>query len=434
MTGEAAQLAALLDRLAKTEWLSPDEIAQGQRHQFAALSAHHARHSGQFARRLANAGLAPEEAATPGGFERLGLLTRHELQTAPDLFADAVPEDHGRIFTTHSSGSTGRPVMCRRTALNQLDWLAITMRDHGWHRRDLSGRLCAIRPYVPEVRLAADWGPPANLLHKTGPSLAIPIRTPFARQIELLGKFRPHSLIVFPSGLAALLRHIEREGASMEELREIRTVSEALPDGLREEVRRVLGVPIRDVYSGEEAGYIALQCPVSGLYHTMAEMLIIEILDAEGRPCAPGETGHVIITDLRNFATPLIRYDIGDMAEAGEPCPCGRGLPTLRRIRGRVRNLVTYPDGHRAWPVIGMENFRRHAPIAQYQIVQIDRETIEVRLVLDAPMTAAQETALADNILTSLGHRFTLRFAVQEGPLALGGTGKYEEFLSLLSD
>jgi len=60
--------------------------------------------------------------------------------------------------------------------------------------------------------------------------------------------------------------------------------------------------------------------------------------------CA-GQVGRVVVTDLHNFATPLIRYDLGDYAEMADTCPCGRGLPALKRIMGRRRNMVRLPDG-----------------------------------------------------------------------------------------
>ena len=53
----------------------------------------------------------------------------------------------------------------------------------------------------------------------------------------------------------------------------------------------------------------------------------------------------MVITDLHNFAMPLIRYEIGDYAEAGDLCPCGRGLPVITRIVGRVHNMLTLPSG-----------------------------------------------------------------------------------------
>src|SRR6185295_14515719 len=98
------------------------------------------------------------------------------------------------------------------------------------------------------------------------------------------------------------------------------------------------GVGVVDVYSSEECGQIALQCPEHEQYHVQSESVLVEVLDDEGRPCAPGTIGRVVLTTLQNFAMPLIRYDIGDFAEPGPACPCGRALPVLTRIVGRVRN------------------------------------------------------------------------------------------------
>ena len=78
------------------------------------------------------------------------------------------------------------------------------------------------------------------------------------------------------------------------------------------------------MYSSQEVGYIALQCPENESYHIQAENVLVEILDDDGLPCEPGEVGRVVVTALHNLATPLLRYDIGDYAEVGSPCSCGR--------------------------------------------------------------------------------------------------------------
>jgi phenylacetate-CoA ligase len=78
----------------------------------------------------------------------------------------------------------------------------------------------------------------------------------------------------------------------------------------------------------------------------MAECLVVEVVDADGKPCPPGEMGSILVTDLFNYAMPLIRYRVGDMGaiKAGE-CPCGRGLPMLERIEGRVTDFLVGKDG-----------------------------------------------------------------------------------------
>jgi phenylacetate-CoA ligase len=193
----------------------------------------------------------------------------------------------------------------------------------------------------------------------------------------------------------------------------------------------VLGVRIVDGYSAQEVGAIALECPESGLYHVHAESLIVEVLNAEGRACAPGETGRVVVTDLHNFATPLIRYELRDSAEVGPAagCACGRRLPTLTRVLGRQRNMVVLPNGQRHWPLVGLHHYREVAKILQYQLIQHDLENVEMRLVTEAPLDPAAEAHLREIVQQALGHPFAIRFSYVAGELARGAGGKFEEFV-----
>jgi phenylacetate-CoA ligase len=214
------------------------------------------------------------------------------------------------------------------------------------------------------------------------------------------------------------------------QLKEVRTIGETFSGGLKARCENDFALKAVDLYSAQEVGVIALQCPVSGLYHVQAESLIVEVLNDEGAPCSEGEVGRVVVTDLHNFATPIIRYEIRDYAEVGGACPCGRGLPTLKRILGRRRNMVTLPDGSKHWPTVGFHAFRDIAPIRQYQAVQHSLDTVEMRLVVDAPLSGEQEALLRTVIQAALGYPFTLRFSYHDGELPKTRGGKFEEFIS----
>ena len=176
---------------------------------------------------------------------------------------------------------------------------------------------------------------------------------------------------------------------------------------------------------------IALQCPEHPHYHVQAESLLVEVLGSDGAPCGPGETGRLVVTPLNNFATPLIRYEIGDYAEVGEACSCGRGLPVLNRILGRVRNMATLPSGETFWPRFYSDDLAKVAPIRQVQLVPRSVHDIDVRLVVARPLTAEEEERLKSVILEYLGHPFTLGFTyVDEIPRSAGG--KYEDFVSVV--
>jgi phenylacetate-CoA ligase len=191
-------------------------------------------------------------------------------------------------------------------------------------------------------------------------------------------------------------------------------------------------VEVVDMYSSQEVGIIALQCPVSGLYHVQSESLLVEVLNDDGLPCKPGEIGRIVITDLHNFATPIIRYEIRDYAEAGPACPCGRGLRTLARIMGRRRNMVVFPNGERHWPLLGAYRFREIADIKQYQAIQHALDDIEIRLVVEHALSSEQEQRLTAIIHRALGHEFALRFSYFNQELAKTRGGKFEEFVSLV--
>lgn len=429
--GASAALAALVRTLDETQWLPPEEIAAQQRRQLSLLAAHAARHSPQFRARLEAAKLAPDDLAAPDGLRRLPPLRRRDIQAAGEaLFCTEAPKRHLPFTERRTSGSTGEPVAVRRTAVNGLVWAAHTIREHFWHGRDLAGRVSAIRAGRREYRVVQNWGRPMSLLFETGPAQIIPIETGLEQQMARLAEFRPTNLILYPSNLEALAEAALSDGFALPGLEHLRTVGEMVPQHLRDLAREAFGFTIEDMYSSEECGVIAVQCPVSGLYHTMAESLIVEVLDEDCRPCGEGETGALVVTDLHNFATPLIRYAIGDWAEPTGPCACGRGLPTLRRIVGRERNLAVTPDGRRFWPRFGRKRFREIAPILQFQMVQETPARIEVRLLSEAPLSPAQEAALGAVINENLGYPFELRFTAFADRLPTGPNGKFEEFIS----
>ena len=386
--------------------------------------------------RLRAAGMKPGHAVDLAAWRALPLLTRRDLQIhGPALRSNKLPPEHGGAYGKRSSGSTGEPIEVLRSGLDQLMWQAITLRDHAWHGRDLSGSLCCIREGVeptPDGTWLPSWGPPASILFDTGGAATLPAKTDVTEQARWLVQRDPDYLLIYPTVLAALLRHMQKHHLKLPRLREVRTVAEVLSDATRDLCHAVLGVPMVDIYSASELGNIALQCPKSGLYHVQSESLLVEILDGNGAPCLPGEVGRVVVTTLHGFAMPLLRYELRDCAEVAAACPCGRGLPSLRRILGRTRNLMRTPMGEALWP-LGRLNHYHWAPIRQYQVAQLGLDHIEFRVVTDRPLTHQEETDLIAKLRKDLYDfkRVDLCYLQEFKPAA---NGKFEEFVSLLSD
>ena len=434
----AAALLAQLFQLEHTQWLSADQLAQRQLLQLGQLAAHAHRHSPFYHQLFDRCGIGAKELRSREELGSVPLLTRQALvEQAESIHCTEVPQAHGPAQSVQTSGSTGEIVEVRRTALNQLMWRALTMRDHLWHQRDFSQSAAFVRANTrPQdddaIARKEGWGVPVTLLFETGPAYRQPLSLSVSEQAAWLLRRNPRYLLTYPTNLSALLDEFDRLGEFPSALKEVRTIGETFSPALEARCREVFALDAVDVYSAQEVGAIALQCPVSGLYHVQSESLIVEVLSEDGSACNEGQIGRVVITDLHSFATPIIRYEIRDYAEVGGACPCGRGLPTLKRVLGRRRNMVTLPDGSRHWPTVGFHAFRDIAPIRQYQAIQHSLQSVEMKLVVGAPLTRKQEELLRTVIQEALGYSFDLTFSYHDVELPKTRGGKFEEFISMI--
>ena len=286
------------------------------------------------------------------------------------------------------------------------------------------------RALPPDGSTRPGWGPATDGLLRTGPGVLLSVKSTIEQQAHWLLAHDPAYLLTYPSNLEALANYFLKTGETLPNLREVRTIGEVLTPQARDVCAKAWDVPVVDVYTTQEVGYVALQCPAHEHYHAQSENLLVEVLDEEGRACGPGRVGRVILTSLHNFATPLIRYDGGDYAEVGDPCSCGRGLPVLNRIMGRQRNMLVLPGGEKRWPGIGEGgDLEMLPPFHQYQMIQRSLNHIEVKLVAPLPFSPREEARAEAYVRKMFGHPFRVTFTyVDEIPRGSGG--KFEEFRS----
>ena len=433
-------LLTLLFQLEQSQWWPPERLCAAQFGQAARLLRHAFETVPFYSERLGQAGYDPDAAIDEESWLDLPLLARADIQLADkDLWSRALPKSHGKASKLVTSGSTGTPVEWLSTGLTSIFWDLFTVRDFLWRRCDVSGKLAAIRydrtgsANYPDGAALANWGAGFASAMPTGPCAFLSIDTAIEQQGEWLARQDADYLITHPFNLQALIRHCAESGIEIKRLRQVQTLSELLPPGLRALCEEHWKVSLVDMYTTQEAGYLALQCPEHAHYHVQSENVILEILDENGRPCAAGETGRVVVTDLHNFATPLIRYDIGDFAEAGASCDCGRGLPVIAKIIGRQRNMIILPDGSSRWPLTGYEEFNKIAPVRQFQMVQKTRQDVEVKLVVGRALSTPEEERLKHLINSKLGYAFALEFSYHDN-IARSAGGKFEDFISLVKD
>ena len=364
-------------------------------------------------------------------FLRWPILARAEvLASGPGLHARHIPAEHGGPVESTSTGSTGHPVKVVSTETALFNQGAITARSHLWYGMNFHTKVAVIRRGVEDATFP-DWGPALSDAIATGPLVTLDLIEGIPRQLEWLCREAPAYVLSMGNNLRSLILESRATGRKPPGIRALLSYAVPLPPDLRELAREVWDVPVFDTYSCGELGPLALQCPDGEHLHVQSERVLLEILRDDGTPCEPGETGRVIVTDLHNFAMPMIRYALGDYAEAGETCTCGRGLPVIRRIAGRHINMAVDPTGRRFWPLIRPERWLDTVPITQRQMIQRTSSLIEIRYVFERDLADAEKTSLAASLNESLRYRFEYEFVrVQSIDAALGG--KPQEFISMV--
>lgn len=374
--------------LRQTQWLSPAEIERRQMRAFRKLLGHCLRHVPWYRETMAG---DPADFHSLSDLWRLPVLPRRTYQQhASQFLAETLPRNMVATGSVGTSGTSGVPVSVQQTNIVNLWWCAFALRDLEWSGIDARGRLAVIRSLHTRRLVGADsskglsqptWGRPFSEWIETGPSFALDIQCPVERQLAWLREVDPDCLLSYPANLDALAAHVRESGTPLSRLKVVQSISEPLTSAARERIESAFGVPLKDGYSCQEVGYVASQCHETGIFHVHAENAILEVVDETGQPVPAGGTGRVLLTTLLNYQTPLIRYEVGDEAVSGAPCSCGRGLPTLLRIHGKLRPLLRLPSG-RLKSSSGLAERISDVPgHRQYQVEQTSVHSATLRLV-----------------------------------------------------
>ena len=288
-----------------------------------------------------------EKISTAELLQSLPILSRREVQENFDgLYFKSPDHDPNDYAIQSTSGSTGKPVSVMKFApLYSAEYDALTLTEWQWNNRDTSKTISTFRIVDKELD-EVPLGPPLSYIGSTRlhTSRSVLKRT-IPELLDELHRLRPDYLFINCIVARQLALAQLESGFKPIKIEQFLTVSDRVDPQLRALIFDVFGGRIIDRYSSEEFGYIALQCPVHDHLHVCSSSLIVEVVDEEGKACDVGVPGRVLVTSLHNSAMPLIRYDIGDIAEFGEPCDTGISWPVLNRVNGRVRDSITLSNG-----------------------------------------------------------------------------------------
>ncbi len=343
--GERATLSYLRE-FERSQFLCAEELRELQGRRLRDILAHAQARCPFYTERFRQVGLQPDDLRGPEDLRALPVLEKSDLQDGwQQMIARDWPAED--LIRNQTGGSTGTPVTFFLNRDRKCSRAAATLRHNRWAGWDVGDRAAVI------------WGAPADRpteglrARLRGLLLREPLWLDAACMTEqtmldfhaALDRFRPRILQAYARAVVLFARFLLARGLQPHRPHALVTSAEVLDDTERLLLEEVFGCPVFNRYGSREVSVLASECPAHSGLHVMAEGLYLEIETPHG-PAAPGELGSILVTDLLNHAMPLIRYRIGDLgAWASGSCPCGRALPRLARVAGRVTDFLVGGDG-----------------------------------------------------------------------------------------
>lgn len=421
--------------LEQTQWLSPAELQALQLEGLRRLLRHASARCAYYKQTWEQQGRHAEELKTLDDFHRWPVIDRDTVRrNRASMRAACSPPL--RLISKSTGGSSGVPLQF------DLDVDSHDRRTAAWHR---GYGWAGAGPGTKQLYL---WGVPLgdsprwkrykdalyNRLHRR--TLLNCFEFSDERVTEFLARLnrcRPEAIVAYTGALYGFARALQERGLVPFSPQSIVVGAEKLHPFQRNLIESVFAAPVFETYGSREFMLIGAECDRHAGLHLTSEHLLVEILDDNGQPTPAGEDGNVVITDLYNYGMPFVRYATGDRALAGwGACPCGRGLPLLRKVLGRRIDVLRTPDGRRIPGEFFPHLIKDFAAVRRFQVVQQELDCIELRLV--APELDGEGYLTLKRIIhNTLGPSVRLQMLrVEEIPLT--PVGKLQVVVSRLSD
>jgi phenylacetate-CoA ligase len=418
-------------RLTRTQFDLPEVIRARQWERIESLLEHAWQTTRFWRSRLQEAGLERGRIRSFDDFRAVPLLTKADLRGhKEDLLSEpyrGAPLQHKR-----TSGSTGVSVEVLVDDAAQQFKRGCVLRSDQWSGWRLGERVAIL--WGAEENPRRGWRPwlrNALLERATYLDTLRISEESMARFTAVLRRRPPGLLFGHAHSLYLLADYVRARGVAGFRPHGIISAAMVLHDWERRVIEEVFQCPVTNRYGCEEVSLIACECERHEGLHVNADGIYLEALRPDGTPCPPGEPGMIVVTDLVNRAMPILRYQIGDMGILSDRrCPCGRGLPLLEKVEGRIADYVLTPRGELVSGISLTDHFNTLIPgVFQLQIIQEEIDRFVFRIVKDSsfgPASLAKlESLVAERF--GLGVRYQCEFVdrIQQEP-----SGKYRFCIS----
>lgn len=407
----------------RDQWLVPEQIAALQWQRLKRLLEHCHREVPYYQRRWRELGVVPADIRNLDDYAKLPLLTKADIRANFDeLQADSW---RGRLLTKATGGSTGEPMRFGYTRESNDRRTAVMWRGYEWAGSRMGRRTLFL------------WGGAVGEPTRTHQLKDAIYNRLFARHVlnsfhmteanmaeyaDAIDRYRPEIIVAYVGPLVRLAQWLIANKRRIWRPQGIIGAAEALHEFQREIIEQAFGAPAFNTYGCREFMLIAAECEKRHGLHINADHLVVELQKPQHAP-PDTHTGEVVITDLFNYGMPFLRYANGDMATAAtEACSCGRGLPLLSRVEGRVLDAIRTPSGH-VLPGEFFPHMLKDVPgVQRFQLVQRRLDRLDLAIVRGADFDEDSLAYIRREVAKVLGDSVALdcRF-VEDIPLTPSG-------------
>lgn len=380
-----ARLLLYLYELRKNLRLEPSSLQEMQRKKLRAIIKHAYENVPFYHKKFDSAGIRPDDVKSVADLSKFPVTTKSEIQASS--LEDIVARNIGvnRCIKRFTSGSTGIPL----TII--VDKRAVDFEGAVWFRALFENGL-RLRDRMAIIIDPRSFPKKRSHVQRLGITRRnyISIFDDAERQLALLEKYKPDVVKGYPSSLA-ILADVCNQNEDAVKPRLVFTSAELLDSGSRKLISSVFEAELLDSYASYETSLLAWECHEHMGHHINVDSVVVEFVN-NGWTVAPGERGEIVCTSLVNYAMPLIRYSLGDVGvPVEEQCSCGRTLPLMKVVEGRVDDFLTALDGRIIPPVVFFPYpFENLEGIRQFRVIQERRDKLTIQL-------AATERFLNDN-------------------------------------
>lgn len=370
----------------KSQWWKPKELEKYQNKKLRALINHAYTNVSYYHNLFKSLNLYPEDIKTKEDLSKLPILTKDIIRKNHTLFLSK--KFNGlRTFESSTSGTTGIAFKYYYDGPSKSALRAFGLRGWGFAGYHVGNKIVTISgsALIPKNLTLSK-----KIIFFTHRNLALTSYNMDTNCLEKYTKkivrFNPKFIRGYPSSIVLLANYLELNNIKGIKPKAVLTTGESLLPFQRKKIESNLECEVFDGYGCADGGSSAYECTQHRGYHISVERSIYEFI-RNNENVSAGESGYITLTDLYNYAMPFIRYDSGDVGiPSNERCPCGRGLPLMESVEGRITDYLMKKDGSLISGMPLTDIFedieaKKENKILQYLIIQETKEKIVVKIV-----------------------------------------------------